>query len=210
MKILGIAGSPRKNGNSTLLLKEALRSAEQEGAETELILLREKDITPCDGCWTCFKTYKCHIKDDMQEIYQKLEAADGLIIGSPTHISSVSSICQAFLERSRCLIRMKEEDEVFVHSDKVSLLMGKPGGSIVTGRRRGVQTALEVLNFFLLMHRMVLTHAGVAGFCQSTKPGAIKDEDKYAVEMAAELGRAVVTYARKLTADRTGSVLEKA
>ncbi len=198
MKVLGIAGSPRKNGNSTLLVTEALKSAQRRGAETELILLREKEITPCDGCWTCFKTHKCHIKDGMQEIYPKLQAADGIIIGSPTHIGNVSSICQAFLERSRCLTRMKQDGDVFVHAGKVSRLAGKVGGSIVTGRRRGVQGALDVLNFYLLLHRMVVTHAGVAGFCQSLEPGAIRDEDKYAVMMATELGKVVVSYIKKL------------
>lgn len=198
MKVLGIAGSPRKNGNSTLLITEALKSAQRRGAETELILLREKEIKPCDACWSCSKTHKCRIRDGMQEIYQMLLAADGIIIGSPTHIGNVSSICQAFMERCRCLTRMKQDGDVFVHAGKGSRLAGKVGGSIVTGRRRGVQGALDVLNFYLLLHRMVVTHAGVAGFCQSIEPGAIKDEDPYAVEMAAELGSAVVTYIKKL------------
>jgi len=192
MTVLGIAGSPRKNGNSTLLLKEALRSAQQEGTETELILLTEKEIKPCDSCWSCLKTHKCHITDDMQEIYEKLEAASGIIISSPTHNGSISSICQAFSERCMCLFHMKTDGKAPLHSGKYSILSGKSGGSIVTGRRRGVQGALDVLNFYFLIHRMVLTHGGVAGFCQSIKPGAIIDEDKDAVAMAKELGKAVV------------------
>lgn len=199
MKVLGIAGSPRKNGSTTLLVKEALSSAQKEGAETELILLREKDIKPCDGCWSCFKAGRCHIKDDMQEIYEKLIAADGIIIASPTHCGNVSSRCAAFWERCFCLFQWKMVDGKFIHVGKTSLLEDKVGASIVTGRRRGVQGALDILNFNLLGHRMILTHPGVAGFCQSIKPGAIKDEDKVAVAMAAEVGKVVVTYIRKLS-----------
>jgi len=201
MKVLGIAGSPRKNGNTLFLIKEALRSAQEEGAETELLALREKEIKPCDGCWSCRKTGKCHINDDMQEIYEKLKAADGIILGSPTYVGNVTSICQAFLERCTCLIRMKTEGDKVLHSDKTSALSDKAGGSIVTGRRRGVQGALDVLNFFMMMHLMVITHAGVAGFCQSLEPDVIKDEDKDAVAMSAELGKVVVANIKKFARD---------
>ncbi len=203
MKILGIAGSPRPNGNSTLLVREALRAAGEAGAETELFLLREKkDLRHCLGCWTCLKTGKCCQPDDMREIYLKLEAADGIIIGSPSHAGSVSSLCQVMLERSVCLFRFESGGDRPLHTGKNSVLSGKVGGSIVTGRRRGVQGPLDTLNYFFLMHRIVLAHAGVAGFCQSLEPGAIAREDKDAVNMAAELGKIVVDYAKRLAASR--------
>lgn len=202
MKILGFAGSPRKNGNSTLLLREALNAARQEGAETELIHLVDKDIRHCEGCWSCNKTGRCKIKDDMQEFYDKLEAADGVIVASPTYVGAVTSTCQAFLERTVCLLQMRMEGDRLSHVGKSSSLSGKAGGAIVTGRRRGVQGPLDALNFFFLMHRMVLVHAGVAGFSQSMKPGGIAEEDKPAVAMAAELGRVVVAEIKSRAAAR--------
>ncbi len=198
MKVIGIAGSPRRNANSTFLLEEALRGAREEGADTELILIREKEIKPCEACWSCQKTGRCRIEDDLQEIMEKLEAADGIILASPTHVGNISSICQAFLERTHSAIRMKEVNGKLVNVGKTSTLGGKVGGSIVTGRRRGVQGALDVLNYALLMRNMVVAHAGVAGFCKSMEPGAIKDEDKDAVAMARELGTVVATYIKKL------------
>ena len=72
------------------------------------------------------------------------------------------------------------------------------GGSIVTGRRRGVQGALDTLNFGMMTHGVIIPHAGVAGFCQSLEQPAIQNEDKYAVAMAAEMGKAVVKYIKKL------------
>ena len=90
------------------------------------------------------------------------------------------------------------KDGVPLHTDKFSVLTGKPGGAIVTGRRRGVQGALDALHFGMLTHGVILPHGGVAGFCFSLDPEAVKDEDPYAVAMAAEVGRAVVKYIKKL------------
>jgi hypothetical protein len=99
---------------------------------------------------------------------------------------------------------MRTEADKVLHIDKNSALSGKAGGSIVTGRRRGVQGPLDVLNFFFLMHRMTLTHAGVAGFCQDLGPGSpIKDEDKDAVAMAAELGKVVMMTIKRLAQAKT-------
>ena len=75
MKILGICGSPRK-GNTEFLLRETIKVAKEKGAEVELIFLREKRIEFCDGCLRCDETGKCHLRDDMQEIYKKLEESD--------------------------------------------------------------------------------------------------------------------------------------
>ena len=72
MKILAVSGSPRKQGNTEILLDEALQGAKAEGAGVELYRISGKNIQPCDGCWTCMKEGRCHIKDDMQELYEKL------------------------------------------------------------------------------------------------------------------------------------------
>lgn len=205
MKVLGIAGSPREKSNSTFLLKEALRAAEEEGAETELIMLKDKNIQHCDGNWACAETGICDINDDMQEIYEKFEAADGVIVASPTHFGSVSSYYQKFIERTLPLMRQKMKDGVPLHVEKFSVLTGKPGGAIVTGRRRGVQGALDALHFGLLTHGVIIPHGGVAGFCFSLDPEAIKEEDVYAAAMAAEVGRAVVKYIKKLAPSKVSA-----
>ena len=83
MKILAVSGSPRKDGNTVILLNEALKGAQQEGAETELCSVSGKTIASCDACISCRKTGRCHINDDMQELYSKLLEADGIIMGTP-------------------------------------------------------------------------------------------------------------------------------
>ncbi len=75
MKVLGIVCSPRKEGNTEILVKEALASAHEAGAQTELFRVADKTIAPCDGCGSCFETDMCKIEDDMQPLYHQMESA---------------------------------------------------------------------------------------------------------------------------------------
>ena len=88
MKILGIVCSPRSGGNTEILVRKALESAEKEGAEVEAWSVAGKDLKPCDHCLSCIKTGQCHIKDDMQALYPKMIEADGIVLGSPVYFWS--------------------------------------------------------------------------------------------------------------------------
>ncbi len=83
MKVLGIFGSPRKGGNTDILLEEALKGAQTEGAEVEGLHLIDFNIIPCRECLQCFNDGKCIILDDMQKIYPKLLEVDIIILASP-------------------------------------------------------------------------------------------------------------------------------
>ena len=79
IRIVGVVGSPRVKGNTERLVAETLKTAEAEGAETELLTLAGKEIKPCDACLSCKKTGECHVKDDFNSIFDKMVAADGII-----------------------------------------------------------------------------------------------------------------------------------
>ncbi|MCK4591921.1 flavodoxin family protein [Candidatus Parcubacteria bacterium] len=98
MKIVAICGSPRR-GNTEFILKRILTKAEELGARTELVLLREKRIEFCNGCLNCDFTGECNIRDDMQIIYPKLKEADLIILGSPNYFSNVSGMMKNFIDR---------------------------------------------------------------------------------------------------------------
>lgn len=99
-KILGIGGSPRKGGNSDALLAAILAGAAKEGAETEALHVRDYTVQPCIGCERCRKDKVCTgLLDGMQLIYPKIEAAQGLVLVSPTHNYNVSAIIKAFIDR---------------------------------------------------------------------------------------------------------------
>ncbi|MDK2924712.1 MAG: hypothetical protein PWQ41_486 [Bacillota bacterium] len=110
MKILGIVGSKRKKGNTSCLVQEAIRAAQNEGAETELIFLGDYSIKDCTGCEGCKHTYKCVINDDMQKIYPLLLEADGIILGSPTYFYNISADMKAFIDRCYSFEVFAEDD----------------------------------------------------------------------------------------------------
>jgi multimeric flavodoxin WrbA len=103
MKVLGIFGSPRRGGNTELLLEEALKGAKAEGAEIERLFLTDFTITPCKECHGCDHTGECVILDDMQKIYPKLLEADVIILASPIFFYGVTAWAKALIDRSQAL-----------------------------------------------------------------------------------------------------------
>ncbi|MDI6853180.1 MAG: flavodoxin family protein [Deltaproteobacteria bacterium] len=103
MKIIGIWGSPRKGGNSELLLNAFLEGAREAGAEVERIALRELKISPCLEIYHCFKDGTCPIKDDMLPLYDKLLAADVVALASPIFFYSLSAQAKAMIDRTQAL-----------------------------------------------------------------------------------------------------------
>lgn len=102
-KILALQGSPRKKGNTATLLNEVINGAKEAGAQTEMIHLASLSMTGCRGCYTCKKegdTYgKCILKDDMKNIYEKIDEADGVIFGSPVYMCAMTPELKMVLDR---------------------------------------------------------------------------------------------------------------
>ena len=103
MKVLGILGSPRKGGNTELLLEEALKGAEAEGAEVERLRLTDYNIIPCKECLACYKEGNCIILDDMAKIYPKLLEADIILLASPIFFYGVTAWAKALIDRCQAL-----------------------------------------------------------------------------------------------------------
>lgn len=98
-KILGIFGSPRRNGNSDILLSKALQGAEANGSIVEKIIIRDLLIAPCNSCGGCYENGVCVIKDEMQKMYTELVDADGIIVSSPIYFMGISAQLKAFIDR---------------------------------------------------------------------------------------------------------------
>ncbi len=99
MKVVGVVGSPSRNGNTAVLVREALRAAAAQGAEVEEIFLPEHNLLFCQGCSRCMTDGRCHLSDDFEEIRSKVYAADGLVLGSPTYGGGPSAIMKNFFDR---------------------------------------------------------------------------------------------------------------
>ena len=103
MRVLGIAGSARRGGNTDRLLAEVMRGAASKGAEVKTIALRDLEYIPCQACDACLKTGRCQYKDDMATVYDELERADRIVLASPIQFMSVTAQMKAMIDRCQCL-----------------------------------------------------------------------------------------------------------
>jgi len=103
MKILGIMGSPRLGGNTDLLLDAALNGARSQGAEVEKIIIDKLSISPCREHYGCLDDGNCVIRDDMDTLYPKLLAADGLVVASPMFFYGITAQLKAPIDRCQAL-----------------------------------------------------------------------------------------------------------
>ena len=192
MKVIGIVGSPRHQGNTEFLVREALTAAKEAGAEeVEVVSLAGKTILPCDGCDCCLETGECIIDDDMQEIYPKLLAADGIIMGTPVYFWGATAQAKAIIDRTYCLAAAHLAVDPELRAKLRSygrVLRNKVGGIIVVAGRDGGSSAFRQISDFFRLHLMV--EAGGAIAYGTGKGEVSKDEE--GLRQARWVGRAVV------------------
>jgi multimeric flavodoxin WrbA len=158
MKAIGIVGSPRKNGNTTFLVNEALKIIESEGIETAVIHLSGRKIDPCNGCLRCKKEKKCVLKgDDFEFVFSEMKKADGIILASPVYFGSATSQITSLLHRAAYVQRQTGE-----------YFSGKIGGPIVVARRAGHNFTLAQLLLWYFINDMIVVgssywNVGIAG-----------------------------------------------
>ena len=224
VKILGIVGTPIKNGNCQYILEEALRVAgEETWAETELIHLEDYRIEYCIGCEGCLRRahkvqkkvgfdvipvpiegYNCTIKDDMEIIHEKMIQADGIIFAAPVYILTIPGQMKTFIDRCR----------TFVHDFR---LLDKAAGSLNVAfyRNAGEDTTRQMLNTAMLSIKLSVVTGGASTVSTKDGSGTPIRETRFAVKedrlgMAAvyAVGRQVAKAALQIKAGKIA--LEKA
>lgn len=140
MKVILLNGSPHANGNTYIALHEMEKTFAEEGIETEIVHIGNKNIRGCIACRSCAKTGKCVFDDEVNEFAAKFEACDGLIIGSPVYYASANATLVAFLTRLFFSTRF----------DKTM----KVGASVVAARRGGLSSTFDELNKFFTISGM--------------------------------------------------------
>jgi multimeric flavodoxin WrbA len=170
MKVLAISSSARKDGNTAILINLVLDELKKENIETEFIQLAGQQIAGCRACYQCFKNKdrRCAVKKDMlNDIIEKMEAADGILLGSPTYFSDVSANMRAIIER--CGFVGRANDYLFKR---------KVGASVVAVRRAGAIPAFSSMNLFLHYMQMVMPGASYWSIGIGREPGEVlKDEE---------------------------------
>lgn len=148
MKVIAFNGSPRKDGNTSIMIERLFEPLAAEGIETELFQLGGKNIHGCRACYKCFdsKNRRCAFDDDvLNDCLAAMEQADGIILASPTYVSGVTAEMKALIDRA-CLVA-KANGEMFRR---------KVGAAVVAVRRGGEIHAFDSINHFFLIGQMIV------------------------------------------------------
>ena len=186
MKVIGIVGSPRKNGNTEILTSHALKAIAEEGLETELIRLAGLNIKPCNACMGCLKEERCSIEDDLFPIYLKMKEADGIILASPVYYSSVTALMKAFMERAGYVSRHNGEP-----------FSGKVGGPLVVARRTGHNFTLAELTFWFQVLGLVIPGSSYWNMAFGKEKGEVTSDEE-GMQTAWNFGKNIAWVVKKL------------
>jgi multimeric flavodoxin WrbA len=187
IKVIGVCGSPRKDGNTEILLNNSLEAAKSEGAETEIILLSEKKVEPCTACEDC-SSGSCVIEDDFMEVFNRITEADALIFASPSYYESMTPQMKALIDRSGTFNGTGYGRTKFD---------GKIAGAMSVARRTGLANVWTQLLLFILSQKMIVP--GIKSYANAVaqdKGEVIKDKE--GMESSWALGIAVAKLAKRL------------
>lgn len=189
MKVIALNGSPRKEGNTAQALQIVLAELAKEGIETELVQLGGRKVFGCLACRKCseLKNNRCVRQDDeMNTFIGKALQADGIIIGSPTYFSNVTSEVKAFIDRCGIVARANGNP-----------LKGKVGAAVVSVRRAGSNFVYSAINFFFGITEMIVPGSNYWNVTVSRDPGDIQ-KDEEGIETFKTLGKNMAWLLKKL------------
>lgn len=170
MKVIGISGSARKDGNTALLIGKVFDELRKEGIDCELIQLAGQSVKGCRACYGCFKNKdrRCVVKDDpVNACIQKMDEADGIILGSPVYVADASAEMKALIDRA-CLVNRANG----------SFLRRKVGAAVMAVRRGGATHAFDTMNHFFSISEIMIVSSSYWNFAIGREIGEVlKDEE---------------------------------
>ena len=148
MKVVAFNGSPRKEGNTSILIKQTFAALEREGIDTEMVQVGGEHLHGCIACYQCFarKDKRCAVTDDRANAcIEKMIEADGILIGSPTYFAALTPETKALIDRCGMVSRANGD-----------MLKRKAGAAIVSVRRAGAINVFDTINHFFTIGQMII------------------------------------------------------
>jgi len=172
MRILGIAGSPRREGNTDMLLAEFIKGAVSTGAEAKTIILSDADYSTCTHCDSCLNTGYCSVQDEMQDIYSEFEQADIIVLASPIQFTGVTAPMKAMIDRfqSRWVLKYLLKKPPLGDKRQRRGFFISVGGRKIKGL---FEPALEMIKTFFRI--LDITYTGELLFSGVDEKGAIRE-----------------------------------
>jgi multimeric flavodoxin WrbA len=195
IKVIAFNGSPRIEGNTTILIRKVFQELEKENIGTELVSFAGKKISGCVGCYKCFekKNNCCAINDEPQDFVNtcidKMLGADAIILASPTYVLNITSNMKAFMERV-----------ALVGFANKGMLKHKIGASIATARRAGAIHTLQSMNTFFSCFEMFSVGSHFPAMAVGLEKGEV-ESDAEGLESMKTLGQNIAFLLKKLHVD---------
>jgi multimeric flavodoxin WrbA len=170
MKVVAFNGSPRREGNTKILIDTVFSELQDEGIETEMIQLGNKLVHGCTACGKCkeIQNGKCHIKNDhLNYCIEKMVEADGIIIGSPVYFADVTTEVKALIDVAGYVTRANG-----------FLLKQKVGAGIVAVRRAGAMPTFGTMNNFFLINQMIVPGSTYWNLAFGRNPGEVLEDEE--------------------------------
>jgi len=189
MKVIAFNGSARKNGNTAILLNCVLDVLNGEGIETELFQLSGKKINGCRACYKCVenKDQRCSVTDDiLNECFEKMLEADGIVLGSPTYFADITTEMKALIDRAGFVARANGE-----------MFKRKIGAAVIAARRGGSIHAFDSINHFFLISQMIIPGSNYWNLGFGLKKGEVEN-DKEALQIMKVLGENMAWLLKKV------------
>jgi multimeric flavodoxin WrbA len=191
MKVVAFNGSARKDGNTAILVRRVFAELEKEGIETELVQLAGQHIHGCAACGQCFKNknQRCVFDDDIvNACIEKMQAADGIILASPTYFADVTSEMKALIDRAGFVARANDD-----------LFKRKVGAAVVAVRRAGAMHTFDSLNHFFLIGQMIIPGSSYWNIGIGRAKGEV-EHDEEALRTMEALGQNLAWLLKKIHA----------
>ncbi len=191
MNVVAFNGSARKYGNTAILIERVLQVLENEGIKTELIQLAGEHIHGCSACGVCrkVKNRQCKIVDDNVNLYiEKMAMADGIILGSPTYFSMMTSEMKALIDRAGYVARANDD-----------MFKRKVGVAVVAVRRAGGIPTFDAINHFFLISQMVVPGSSYWNVGVGFGKGDV-EKDEEGLKTMEDLGKNMAWLLKKIQA----------
>lgn len=191
MKVIAFNGSPRREGNTAQAIGIVFEELAKEGIETEFIQLGGRKVFGCLACGKCGQNKDNHCvrtDDDMNLLIDKMMEADGIIIGSPTYFSNVSTEVKALIDRCGYVNK----------ANGGAILQRKVGAAVVSVRRAGSNTVYSAINYFFGIAEMIVPGSSYWNMTLSRDPGDIQ-QDEEGIRTFQTLGRNMAWLLKKLS-----------
>ena len=191
MKVVAFNGSPRKEGNTAILIRQVLDVLSAAGIATETVQVGGKAIRGCIACYQCFENKDRHCavdKDMLNDCVERMAAADGIILGSPTYFACMTPEMKALIDRAGMVSRANS-----------MLLSRKVGAAVVVARRAGTVHTFDSINHFFTINEMVVPGSSYWNMGFGREKGEVADDAEGLATMT-RLGENMAWLIKKIAA----------